>query len=443
MFDQITQRFEKFFRQLRSHGTLTDENIRESMREVRRILLEADVNLKVVKDFITNVQEKSQGQEVLRSITPGQQVIKIIFDELVKVLGGDHRHLDLSGLPPVAVMVVGLQGSGKTTFNAKLGLKLRRMGKFPLLVAADVYRPAAIDQLKQLGRQLDIPVWAPGVENPVEICRGGLAEARRTGRDVVILDTAGRLHIDIEMMAELSRIKSAINPAEILYIADGMAGQDSVKAAQEFFEKLDYTGVVLTKMDGDAKGGAALSIRSVTGRPIMFIGTGEKPDALEEFHPDRMASRILGMGDIISLVEKAQENIDQEKAEELAQKLAKQEFTLEDFLEQLRQVKKMGPLDQILGMIPGIGKQFKDLKVDGNELKRTEAIICSMTYSERNRPHIINGSRRKRIAKGSGTTVQDVNQVLKQYEQLRTMMRQMNKFKGRPGRMPKIPFPLN
>ncbi|MCX6640081.1 MAG: signal recognition particle protein [bacterium] len=443
MFDQLTQRFEKFFRQLRGQGSITDENIRESMREVRRILLEADVNLKVVKDFITGVQDKAQGQDVLRSITPGQQVIKIIYDELVNVLGGGNRKLDLSGLPPVVVMIVGLQGSGKTTFNAKLGLRLRRNGRFPLLVAADVYRPAAIEQLQQLGRQLDLPVWAPGILDPVSICKDGLAEARRTGRDVVLLDTAGRLHIDTGMMAELSRIREAIHPAEILYVADGMAGQDAVRAAQEFLERLDFTGVVLTKLDGDAKGGAALSIRSVTGRPIVYIGTGEKPDALEEFHPDRMASRILGMGDIVSLVEKAQENVDQEQAERLAQKIAKQEFSLEDFLEQLRQIRKMGPLDQLIGMIPGIGRQFKDMKIDENEMERTEAIICSMTQQERRKPHIINGSRRKRIARGSGTNVQDVNQLLKQYEQLRTMMRQMTKFKGHPGKLPKFPFPLN
>jgi len=443
MFDQLTSRFESFFRKLRGHGRLTEDNIRESMREVRRILLEADVNFRVVKDFISRVQEKALGQEVLKSITPGQQVIKIIHDELIHLLGEGHSKLDLSGLPPVPVMIVGLQGSGKTTLAAKLALHLRRKGKFPLLVAADIYRPAAIEQLKQLGRQLDIPVWAPGTIDPVEICKGALSEARRNGRDVVLLDTAGRLHIDEEMMAELSRIQQAVSPPEILYVADGMAGQDAVKAAQEFQERLDFTGVVLTKLDGDAKGGAALSVRAVTGKPIRFIGTGEKPDALEEFHPDRMASRILGMGDIVTLVERAQETVDQESAEQLARKLAKAEFTFEDFLDQLKQIRKMGSLDQLLSMVPGMGKQVKDLNLDEKELKRTEAIVYSMTAEERRKPHIINGSRRRRIAQGSGTRVQDVNQLLKQFEQLRTMMKRMGKMKGKFRGIPKMPFPIN
>lgn len=442
MFDQLTTRFESFFRQLRGHGKLTENDVRQSMREVRRILLEADVNITVVKDFISRLQEKALGQNVLRSITPGQQVIKIIHDELVHLLGEGQRKLDLSGLPPVAIMVVGLQGSGKTTLAAKLGLNLRRKGKFPLLAAADIYRPAAIDQLKQLGRQLDIPVWAPGVIDPIEICRGSLSEARRTARDVVIMDTAGRLHVDEEMMQELARIREAINPSEILYVADGMAGQDAVKAAHEFLSRLDFSGVVLTKLDGDAKGGAALSIRSVTGRPIRYIGTGEKPDALEEFHPDRMASRILGMGDIVTLVEKAQEAVDQESAEKLARKIARQELTLEDFLDQLLQIQKMGSLEQLLGMIPGIGKQIKNMNLEEEELKRTEAIICSMTVEERRKPHIINGSRRKRIALGSGVRVQDVNQLLNQFDQLKTMMKRMGKIKKGRG-LYKMPFSMN
>lgn len=443
MFDQLTSRFEDFFRKIRGHGKLTEENIRDSMREIRRILLEADVNFKVVKDFIARVQEKALGQDVLKSITPGQQVIKIIHDELIILLGEGQSKLDLSSVPPVPVMVVGLQGSGKTTFCAKLALHLRRKGKFPLMVAADIYRPAAIEQLQQLGRQLDIPVWAPGVQDPVEICRTGLSEARRSARDVLILDTAGRLHIDEEMMRELERIRDALQPPEILYIADGMGGQDAVRAAQEFAARLDFNGIVLTKLDGDAKGGAALSIRAITGKAIRFIGTGEKPDELEEFHPDRMASRILGMGDIVTLVEKAQEAVDQESAEKLAQKLAKQEFTLEDFLDQFKQIRKMGSLEQILGMIPGIGRQLKGLELDENELKHTEAIIFSMTLEERRKPHIINGNRRRRIASGSGTSVQQVNQLLKQYEQLRKMMKQMGKTKGRRGMFPKMPFPLN
>jgi len=436
MFDQLTSSFEQFFKQLRGHGKLSEANIRESLREVRRILLEADVNFKVVKDFIAAVQEKALGQEVLRSITPGQQVIKIIHDELVRLLGEGHRKLDLSSLPPVPLMIVGLQGSGKTTLAAKLGLYLRRKGRFPLLAAADIYRPAAIDQLQQLGRQLDIPVWAPGVQDPVEICLGALAEARRSARDVVIMDTAGRLHIDEAMMSELGRLREAVRPPEILYVADGMAGQDAVRAAQEFQSRLDFTGIVLTKLDGDARGGAALSIRAVTGQPIRFIGVGEKPDALEEFHPDRMASRILGMGDIVTLVEKAQETIDVETAERLATKIAKQEFNLEDFLDQLKQVRKMGSLEQLLGMIPGMGKQLKGLELNEKDMKRTEAIVLSMTPDERRRPSLINGSRRRRIAAGSGTRVQDVNQLLNQFDQVRGLMKRMGKMKGRGGRLP-------
>lgn len=438
MFDQLTQSFENFFRNLKGHGKLTEDNIRDSLREVRRILLESDVNFKVVKDFINAVQAKATGQEVLRSITPGQQVIKIIHDELIDLLGEGHSRLDLSGMPPVPIMIVGLQGSGKTTLTAKLGLHLRRKGKFPLLVAADVYRPAAIDQLQQLGKQLDLPVWTSDSKNPVEICTKAMAAARNTTRDVVLLDTAGRLHIDEPMMQELIQIRDTIRPPEILYVADGMAGQDAVRAASEFLERLDFTGIVLTKLDGDSKGGAALSIRAVTGKPIRFIGTGEKPDALEEFHPERMASRILGMGDIVSLVEKAQETVDQETAEKFARKVAKAEFNLEDFLEQLRQLKKMGPLDQLLGMLPGMGK-MKDMKVDERDMKRTEAIICSMTPEERQKPNIINGSRRRRIAMGSGTRVQDVNQLLNQYEQIKSMMKRMGKIKGRPGQ---FPFPM-
>jgi signal recognition particle subunit SRP54 len=443
MFDQLTSRFENFFKKLRGHGKLTEENIQQSMREVRRILLEADVNFKVARDFIARVQEKALGQDVLKSITPGQQVIKIIHDELIVLLGQGHSKLELSSLPPVPVMMVGLQGSGKTTFCAKLALHLRRKGKFPLLAAADIYRPAAIEQLKQLGRQLEIPVWAPGQVDPVTICADAITEGRRTGKDVVLLDTAGRLHIDEEMMQELARIRQAVNPPEILYVADGMAGQDAVKSAQEFANRLDFTGIVLSKLDGDSKGGAALSIRAVTGKPIRYVGTGEKPDALEEFHPDRMASRILGMGDIVTLVEKAQEAVEQESAEQMAKKLARMEFTLEDFLVQFKQIKKMGSLDQLLGMIPGMGKQLKSLDLDENELSRTEAIILSMTPEERRKPHLINGSRRRRIAAGSGTQVQHVNQLLKQYEQIRSMMKQMGKMKGRSGRMPKLPFPVN
>ncbi len=439
MFDQLTQGFENFFRRLRGHGKLTEDNIRESLREVRRILLEADVNFKVVKDFIARVQEKAAGQEVLQSITPGQQVIKIIHDELVILLGEGLSRLELSAVPPVPIMIAGLQGSGKTTFTAKLGLHLRRRGKFPLLVAADIYRPAAIEQLQQLGRQLDLPVWAPGKKDPIEIGTTALVEARRSGRDIVLLDTAGRLHIDAEMMAELQRLRTALHPAEILYVADGMAGQDAVRAAQEFQVKLDFTGIVLTKLDGDTKGGAALSIRAVTGKPIRFIGTGEKPEALEEFHPDRMASRILGLGDIVTLVEKAQESVDQETAERLAEKIARQTFTLEDFLEQLRQLRKMGPLDQLLGMVPGMGRQLKNLQVDEKDMKRTEAIICSMTLEERTRPQIINGSRRKRIAVGSGTRVQDVNQLLNQFDQIKGLMKRMGKGKMPGGR---LPFPI-
>lgn len=443
MFEQLTEKFDRFFKRLRGHGKLTEENIRQAMREVRRILLEADVNFQVTKDFIAGVQDKAIGQEVYKSVTPGQQVIKIIHGELIALLGEGHSKLNISALPPVPIMIVGLQGSGKTTLCAKLALHLRRKGKFPLLAAADTYRPAATEQLIQLGSQLDIPVWSPGEQDPVDICTGALSEARRSSQDVVLMDTAGRLHINDEMMQELERIRDAVKPSEILYVADGMTGQDAIKAAQEFQNRLDFTGIVLTKLDGDAKGGAALSIRSVTGKPIRFIGTGEKPDALEEFHPDRLASRILGMGDIVTLVEKAQETVDKEAAENLADKIAKQEFTLEDFLDQLRQLKKMGSLDELLGLIPGLGKQIKNLDMEESQLKRTEAIICSMTADERSKPQIINGSRRKRIALGSGTRVQDVNQLIYQFGQLRSMMKRMGALKGRRGSIPKIPFPFS
>jgi len=440
MFEDLTAKLEATLKKIRGQGKLTEENIADSLKEIRRSLLEADVNYKVVKEFIQRVQEKAVGEEVLRSVTPGQQIVKIVFDELVQLMGQSQTDLKLSGIPPAVVMLTGLQGSGKTTFAAKLANFLRKKGRHPMLVAADIYRPAAIKQLQVLGKNLNVPVHAEDSSDAVQICQGSIKDAREKGADVVILDTAGRLHIDEEMMAELERIKSALKPQEILFVADGMTGQDAVNAASQFMNRLDFDGIVLTKMDGDARGGAALSIRHVTERPIKFVGTGEKLDAIEPFHPDRMASRILGMGDVVSLVEKAQETVDLEEAEKLEKKLRKQQFTLEDFYDQLQQIKKMGPLEQILGMIPGIGKQLKNVPIGDDAFVQVEAIINSMTREERRKPQIINGSRRRRIAMGSGTRVQDVNQLLRQFDEMRKMFKKMKggKFRGaiKPGALP-------
>ena len=440
MFEDLTAKLEATLKKIRGHGKLTEKNIADSLKEIRRALLEADVNYKVVKEFVEKVKQKALGAEVLRSVTPGQQIVKIVHDELIELMGKSRTDIKMAGIPPTIIMLAGLQGSGKTTFAAKLANFLRKKGHHPMLVAADIYRPAAIQQLQVLGKSLNIPVYAEDSRDAVAICRNAVKAAREQGRDVLILDTAGRLHIDEEMMQELERIKAELKPQEILFVADGMTGQDAVNAAQEFLQRLDFNGVVLTKMDGDARGGAALSIRAVTQRPIKFLSVGEKPDAIEPFYPDRLASRILGMGDVVTLVEKAQEAISLEEAQKLEKKLRKEEFTLEDFYNQIQQIKKMGPLEQILGMIPGIGKQLKNVPIDDKAFVRVEAIINSMTPEERRRPQIINGSRRRRIARGSGTRVQDVNQLLRQFEEMRKMMKRMKrgKFRGAfpPGALP-------
>lgn len=429
MFENLTDRLESIFKKLRGQGVLTEENIQEAMHDVRTALLEADVNLGVVRDFVSKVTAKAVGQDVLDSLSPGQQVIKVVHDELVRLLGSEAQPLKLNGPQPVVIMMAGLQGSGKTTTSAKLARLLKGRERRPLLVPADVYRPAAIEQLHVLGEQIGVPVFPSAAEqNPVDIARAAVASAREKGQDTVILDTAGRLHIDQELMAELKAIAGAVSPAEVLFVADAMTGQDAVTVAGAFNTELPLTGVVLTKMEGDARGGAALSIKSVTGKPIKFVGMGEAMDALDVFHPDRVASRILGMGDVLSLIEKAEAVVDQKKAEKLAKKIQKNTFSLDDFLDQIQQIKRMGSLEQIMGMIPGINK-LKQLqnapKPDAKQLARTEAIIKSMTMKERNNHRIIDASRRQRIAKGSGTTVAEVNQVLKSFAMMLKMMRQM------------------
>jgi signal recognition particle subunit SRP54 len=440
MFEDLTAKLDQTLKRLRGQGKLTEKNISESLKEIRRALLEADVHYKVVKDFLQRIEEKAVGEEVIRSVTPGQQIVKIVYDEFVALMGKSHSEIKLSGIPPTVIMLCGLQGSGKTSFASKLAFFLRKKGRHPMLVAADIYRPAAVSQLQVLGKNINIPVYAEDGSDPVKICLASIKNAREYSRDVVILDTAGRLHIDDQMMEELARIKDVVKPHEILFIADGMTGQDAVNAAQQFLERLDFDGVVLTKMDGDARGGAAISIGQVTGKLIKFVSVGEKPDAIESFHPDRMASRILGMGDVVSLVEKARESVDLEQAERLEKKLRKEQFTLEDFYEQIQQIKKMGSLEQILGMIPGIGKQLKNVPVDDNAFSKVEAMINSMTTKERQNPQIINGSRRRRIAMGSGTRVQDINQLLNQFQEMRKMMKKMKmgKFRGafKPGVLP-------
>ncbi len=430
MFDSLTEKLGSVFKKLRGHGKLTEQNIAEALKEVRLALLEADVNFKVVKDFIEKIRARTLGQEVLDSLTPAQQVIKIVHEELTGLMGGSHSGLNLSYKPPIPIMLIGLQGSGKTTTVGKLGRFLKEKGRRPFLVPADVRRPAAIEQLKKLGEQLNLPVFDPNPqENPLTICQKALQWAEGENGDVLIIDTAGRLHIDEELMKELEEIKKSLHPREILLVADAMTGQDAVNVAKKFNEQLDIHGIILTKLDGDARGGAALSIKAVTGKPIKFIGVGEKLDALELFHPDRMASRILGMGDVLSLIEKAQEGIDAKKAKELERKLLRDSFTLEDFREQLQQIKKMGSLDEILSMVPGLNrlKLPKEMQASEKDLVKVEAVINSMTREERCSPEIIDGSRRLRIAKGSGTTVQDVNQLLKQYLQTKKMLRQFKK----------------
>jgi len=433
MFEEITEKFESLFKKIRGQARITEANISETMRDIRRVLLEADVNYKVVKDFTDRVQQKAIGQEVLKSITPGQMLIKIIYDELVSLMGSTRADIKFSPVPPTVIMVVGLQGSGKTTFCAKLANHLKHKGRHPLLVAGDVHRPAAVEQLKQLGEQIQIPVFAMDSEfDAVKIAKNGVEFAKKNYRDVVIVDTAGRMHIDEEMMREVEMVKEAIKPNEILFVVDAMTGQEAVNVAKEFNDRLNFDGVVLTKLDGDARGGAALSIKAVTGKPIKFVSAGEKLDAIEPFYPHRMASRILGMGDIITLVEKAQKQVDEEKAKKLEEKLKKNQFTLEDFREQIREIRKMGPLKEILSMIPGLGSSLKSVDIDEKELIKIEAIINSMTPEERRKPQIINASRKRRIAMGSGTTVQDVNRLLRQFEEMQKLLKQLNrgKFKG-------------
>jgi signal recognition particle subunit SRP54 len=426
MFAELSNRLESILKKLRGQGKLTESNIREVLKEVRRALLEADVNYKVVKDFISRVEEKSIGQEVLRSITPGQQVVKVVYDELTLLLGKDSSGMKFSSAGPTVWMLAGLQGSGKTTACGKLSSFYRKKGKSPFLIAADIQRPAAVEQLKILGKSLNLPVYSSR-ENPVRICQSGVAKAREEGRDLVIIDTAGRLHIDEKLMEELSLIKKEVNPQEVILVADSMTGQDAVNIALSFEEKLGIDGIFLTKLDGDARGGAALSLKEVTGKPIKFIGTGEKLDAIEIFYPDRMASRILGMGDVVTLVEKAQETISQEEAEKLEKKLRKEQFSFKDFYAQLQQLKKMGSLDSILSMIPGVGGSLKGFSVDDKALVRIEAIINSMTEEERINPQIIDGSRKKRIASGSGTDIQEINRLLKQFFMMKKMIKDFNK----------------
>ncbi len=444
MFENLTDRLDGVFKKLRGHGKLTEDNIQEAMREVRTALLEADVNFQVVKEFVATVTEKAVGREVLSSIAPGQQVVKIVHDELVTLLGSEAEPLRLDGRQPVTIMLAGLQGSGKTTTAAKLAKQLKEKGRKPFLVPADVYRPAAIEQLNILGDQVGVPVFDSTIEqNPVDIARLAVAEAENKGYDTVLIDTAGRLHVDEQLMGELQEISRTVALSEVLFVADAMTGQDAVTVADKFNTDLEITGVVLTKMEGDARGGAALSVKKVTGKPIKFVGVGEALDALEVFHPDRTASRILGMGDVLSLIEKAEQVVDQKKANKLARKIQRNTFTLEDFLDQIQQIKKMGNLEQLMAMVPGMNKlkQLKDApKPDEKELGKTEAIIRSMTKKERGNHKILNASRRQRIAKGSGTSVQEVNRVLKSYTM---MLKMMKKFRGkavvRGGKRRKLP----
>jgi signal recognition particle subunit SRP54 len=427
MFENLSEKLQRVFKNLRGEGKLTAENMESALREIRMALLEADVNFRVVKQLIENIKQKAMGEEVLTALSPSQQVVKIVNEELVKVLGSHESKLRFANEPPSIYLMVGLQGSGKTTTTGKLARWLSKNGHRPLLVSVDVYRPAARQQLKVIAREINQSLYegTPEEKQPLELATGARRDAMQTGRDVVLVDTAGRLHIDDELMVELQQLKQQLNPVEILFIADAMTGQDAVKSADEFHKRLGITGVILTKMDGDARGGGALSIRSVTGQPLKFVGVGEKFDALEPFHPDRAANRILGMGDILSLIEKASEQIDQKKAVEMQRKLIENDFTLEDFRDQLRQVRKLGPLGSLLDMMPKVGmlKELKDVKIDEKEINHVVAIIDSMTPLERANHMLINGSRRRRIAKGSGTSVQEVNQLLKQYAQAKKMMK--------------------
>jgi signal recognition particle subunit SRP54 len=434
MFEALSDRFEGIFKKLRSRGLLTDKEIDEVARELRVALLEADVNVGVARNFIARVKERARGAEVTKSLSPAQQVIKIVNEELVATLGGTTGKLTVASKPPSVVMMAGLQGSGKTTASAKLAKHLVGQGRRPLLVGADLQRPAAVEQLRVLGERVGVPVYSE-VTDPVAVATGALEEAARLGRDVVIVDTAGRLQVDTELMHELRHVRDAVHPNDTLLVVDAMTGQEAVNVAMEFDTAVELTGVILTKIDGDARGGAALSVKEVVGKPILFAGTGEKLDDFEPFHPDRMASRILGMGDVLTLIEKAEATFDEQEVEQAEAKLRKGQLTLEDFLDQMRQVKRMGPIQNILGMLPGMPKELKNAEIDDREIARVEAIICSMTPAERRDPSLINGSRRLRIARGSGVTTQDVNALLKQFKMVQQMMRGAAK-----GKMPKLPI---
>jgi len=441
-FDGLSARLQAAFKQLRGKGRLTEKDVREAMREVKLALLEADVSFKIVKEFVNTVTEKAVGGDVLESLTPGQQVIKIVNEELVSLMGGTASRLTMSNRPPTVYMMVGLQGAGKTTATGKIAAQLKKQGKKPILVACDVYRPAAVKQLQVLAGQYNLPVFEKGIEaNPVDIAREAVEYASTHGNDIVLIDTAGRLHVDEELMEELVQIKAAVRPQEILLVVDAMTGQDAVNVAQSFSDQIGIDGVIISKLDSDTRGGAALSVRKVTGKPIKYVGMGEKLEDLEPFHPERMASRILGMGDVLSLIEKAQETFDENEARALEQKMRKNEFTLEDFMKQMQQIKKMGPLKNILGMIPGMNNvKLDDAQIDEKALVHVEAIIQSMTPKERQNPSILNGPRKKRIANGSGRNVQEVNRLLKQFEDMKKMMKQMTGMtKGKKG-MPNMPF---
>lgn len=451
MFQGLSDKLQETFKRLRGKGKLNETDVNEAMREVRMALLEADVNYKVVKDFVAKVKERSIGSDVLESLSPGQQVIKIVNEEMVALMGGVSSKINISSKPPTVILLIGLQGAGKTTHAAKLANLLKKQGKHPLLVACDIYRPAAIKQLQVLGEQIKVPVFSLEQENPVKVAQASIQQATSQGQDVVIIDTAGRLHINEELMGELRDIRSMVKPHEILLVVDAMTGQDAVNVAESFHQELGVDGVILTKLDGDTRGGAALSVKAVTGCPIKFAGTGEKMDALEAFYPERMASRILGMGDVLTLIEKAQGAFDEKQAREMEQKLRKQEFTLDDFLEQMQQLKKMGPMSSILEMIPGVGKQLKDVQINEKDMAHVEAIIHSMTPEERRKPILIKDSRKRRIAKGSGTNVQEVGRLLKQFEQMQKMMKQfagatgmgMLGKKGKKGNKPGFRFPFS
>lgn len=444
-FEGLADRLQKTIKKIKGKGKVSEQDVKEMTREVRLALLEADVNFKVVKDFVKRIQERAIGQEVMESLTPGQQVIKVVQDELTKLMGEEQSKVAVNKRPPTVILMAGLQGAGKTTFTGKLANHLRKdHNRSPLLVACDVYRPAAIDQLETLGKQLDMPVFSQGTEaNPVDIAKQAVAKAKEEHHDYVIVDTAGRLHIDDSLMEELSAIKNEVEPDETFLVVDAMTGQDAVNVAENFNEQLDITGVVLTKLDGDTRGGAALSIKAVTDKPIKFVGTGEKLDELEAFHPERMASRILGMGDVLTLIEKAQTNVDEKQAKDLEEKMRTMSFTFDDFLEQMGQVKQMGPLEDLMAMIPGAGKMkgLKNAQLDEGQLTEVEAIIQSMTKDERQDPSMMNGSRKKRIAKGSGTSVSAVNRLLKQFNEMKKMMKQMTgSQKGKKGKGMNLPF---